>query len=77
MQSVTDLVLEAHRNKLKQGAVLVDPSDMGLTPKVMFIVDHSIKEGSDPTLVASRRICSSSRSIRKGTLPMQAGLPPP
>lgn len=56
MQSVTDLVLEAHRNKLKQGAVLVDPSDMGLTPKVMFIVDHSIKEGSDPTLVASRRM---------------------
>lgn len=56
MQSVTDLVLEAHRNKLKQGAVLVDPSDMGLTPKVMFIVDHSIKEGSDPTLVVSRRM---------------------
>jgi hypothetical protein len=33
MQSVTDLVLEQHRNKLKQGAVLVDPSDMGLTPR--------------------------------------------
>jgi hypothetical protein len=41
MQSVTDIVLEQHRNKLKQGAVLVDPSDMGLTPKVMFIIDHS------------------------------------
>jgi hypothetical protein len=26
MQSVTDLVLEQHRNKLKQGAVLVDPA---------------------------------------------------
>ncbi len=45
MQSVTDLVLEQHRNKLKQGAVLVDPSDMGITPKVMFIIDHSVKEG--------------------------------
>lgn len=56
MQAVTDLVLEAHRNKLKQGAVLVDPSDMGLTPKVMFIVDHSVKEGADPTRNASRRM---------------------
>ncbi len=56
MQSVTDIVLEQHRNKLKQGAVLVDPSDMGVTPKVMFIIDHSVKEGADHTRVASRRM---------------------
>ena len=56
MQSVTDLVLEQHRNKLKQGAVLIDPSDMGLTPKVMFIIDHSVKEGAKPDQVVSRRI---------------------
>jgi superfamily II DNA or RNA helicase len=56
MQSVTDLVLETHRNKLKQGAVLVDPADMGLTPKVMFIIDHSVKEGADPLQVVSRRM---------------------
>jgi superfamily II DNA or RNA helicase len=56
MQSVTDLVLEQHRNKLKQGAVLVDPSDMGITPKVMFIIDHSVREGADPTHVVSRRM---------------------
>lgn len=56
MQSVTDLVLEAHRNKLKQGAMLVDSSDMGVSPKVMFIVDHSVKEGADPSRVASRRM---------------------
>jgi hypothetical protein len=55
MQSVTDIVLEQHRNKLKQGAVLVDPSDMGITPKVMFIIDHSIKEGADPR-TSSRRM---------------------
>lgn len=48
MQSVTDLVLEQHRNKLKQGAVLVDNSDMGLIPKVLFIIDHSVKEGASP-----------------------------
>ncbi len=56
MQSVTDLVMEQHRNKLKQGAVLVDPSDMGITPKVMFIIDHSVKEGGDPAHIVSRRM---------------------
>jgi len=56
MQSVTDIVLEQHRNKLKQGAVLVDPSDMGLSPKVLFLIDHSVKEGSDPSRITSRRM---------------------
>jgi hypothetical protein len=56
MQSVTDIVLEQHRNKLKQGAVLINPNDMGLTPKVMFIIDHSVKEGGNPGHVVSRRM---------------------
>lgn len=56
MQSVTDIVLEQHRNKLKQGAVLVDLADMGLAPKVMFIIDHTVKEGADPVRVVSRRM---------------------
>ena len=56
MQSVTDLVLEAHRTKLKQGAVLVDTSDLGLAPRVMLIIDHSVKEGADPARVVSRRM---------------------
>jgi superfamily II DNA or RNA helicase len=56
MQAVTDLVLEQHRNKLKQGTVLVDPSDMGIIPKVMFIIDHSVREGADPSRVVSRRM---------------------
>ncbi|KVU26559.1 RNA helicase [Burkholderia ubonensis] len=56
MQSVIDLVLEQHRSKLKQGAVLVDPADMGVTPKVMFIIDHSVREGGDPSRAVSRRL---------------------
>lgn len=56
MQAATDLVLEQHRNKLKQGAVLVDPTDLGLTPRLMFIVDHAVREGEDQSKVASRRI---------------------
>ena len=56
MQALTDLVLEQHRGTLKQGAVLVDPNDMGLTPGVTFIIDHSVKEGRDPDQVVSRRM---------------------
>lgn len=56
MQAVTDLVLEQHRNKLRQGAVLVDPADMGLVPKVMLIVDHCVNEGADPSRTISRRM---------------------
>ena len=40
-QAVTDLILESHRNALKQGAVLVDPSDMGLEPRLLFLIDHA------------------------------------
>lgn len=74
MQSVTDIVLEQHRNKLKQGAILIDPADMSLTPKVLFIIDHSVKEGADPNLVVSRRmqfveIDSTGRAVNAGWAP--------
>ena len=56
MQVVVDRVLEQSRNKLKQGTVLLDPQDAGLTPRMLFIIDHSIREGADPTQVVSRRM---------------------
>ncbi|HAT1781751.1 TPA: DUF3883 domain-containing protein [Legionella pneumophila] len=56
MHSATDLVLEAHRSKLKQGAVLVDPNNDGLDPKVLFMLDHTIREGGNSTNIASRRL---------------------
>ncbi|PWQ96580.1 helicase-related protein [Leucothrix pacifica] len=56
MHASTDLVLEAHRPKLKQGAVLVDPNDDGLEPKVLFMVDHTVREGGNSTEIASRRL---------------------
>jgi superfamily II DNA or RNA helicase len=46
MHAVVDLVMEQHRNKLKQGALLVDPNDMGLEPRLLFIIDHAVKEGA-------------------------------
>ncbi|NRT58390.1 helicase-related protein [Sphaerotilus uruguayifluvii] len=56
MQAVTDLMLERHRPLLKQGAVLIDPADFGLTPRVLFIIDHAVREGADPDRIASRRL---------------------
>lgn len=56
MQATTDLMLEQHRHKLKQGAVLVDPADLGLTPRLLFMVDHAVREGDDQTKIASRRM---------------------
>lgn len=56
MHASTDLILEAHRPKLKQGAVLVDPNDDGLEPKVLFMVDHTVREGGNSTDIASRRL---------------------
>ena len=74
MQSVTDLVLEQHRNTLKQGAVLIDPHDMGLIPRVTFIIDHSVKEGNNPARVVSRRM--QFIEIDPQTTPSNAGWAP-
>jgi hypothetical protein len=56
MHSLTDIILEQHRNKLKQGAVFVDPNDMGIKPHVLFILDHSVREGGDQGHIVSRRM---------------------
>ncbi len=56
MQAVTDLLLEESRAKLKQGAVFIDPTDMGTEPRVLFLVDHSVRQGGDAARTISRRI---------------------
>ena len=56
MHAATDLILEAHRAKLKQGAVLVDPNDDSLEPKVLFMVNHTVRETNSDTRAASRRL---------------------
>ena len=57
MHAATDLILSAHRSKLKQGAVLVDPNDDGVEPRILFMVNHSIRETKgDQHRVASRRL---------------------
>jgi hypothetical protein len=41
---------------LKQGSVLVDPNDDSTQPKVLFMVDHVVRESSQEGGVASRRL---------------------
>lgn len=56
MHATTDLILQAYRAKLKQGAVLVDPNDDSINPKVLFMVDHTVRESNQSDEVASRRL---------------------
>lgn len=56
MQSVVDLVIEQHRNKLKQGTVLVDHNDSSLDSKLLFMLDHSVKESGEAGRIISRRL---------------------
>lgn len=56
MHSATDLVLQAHRAKLKQGAILIDPNDDSTEPKVLFMVDHTVREAGGDAKVVSRRL---------------------
>ena len=57
MNATTDLVLSAHRAKLKEGAILVDPSDDGTEPRILFMIDHEVRESSaDNPRTVSRRL---------------------
>ena len=57
MAALTDIVLETHQAKLKQGAVLVDPSDEGDKPKVLVMLQHSVREAAgDPARIVSQRL---------------------
>jgi SNF2 family DNA or RNA helicase len=59
MAAVTDLTLESHRNALKQGTILLDSTDEGIEPRLLVLLDHSVREsvyGKDERRVTSRRL---------------------
>lgn len=56
MQTIVDLMLEAHRHTLRQGALFLNPADPGKEPKVLLILDHSVKEENNPDRDVSRRM---------------------
>jgi len=50
MLAVTDLVLENNTNLMRQGAILVDPSDEGVDPSLLFLITHEVKSGNNTVL---------------------------
>jgi SNF2 family DNA or RNA helicase len=46
LDAVTDIILESHRDLLRQGSILVDETDHGIKPHVLFYLEHSIQDAS-------------------------------
>lgn len=54
MSSLVDLVLAEDESSLHAGTVLIDPMDPGTAPRLMFMIDHGIREGTAMTRLVSR-----------------------
>jgi len=46
LDATLDLMLERYRDLLRQGTVLVDESDLGTTPRVLFYLEHVLQDAS-------------------------------
>jgi len=57
LDSSLDLILEGNRDLLKRGAILIDESDFGTAPRVLFYLEHAIQDGSF-TKTGERRVVS-------------------
>jgi SNF2 family DNA or RNA helicase len=57
LDATIDLTLERHRDLLRRGTVLVDERDGGLSPRVLFFLEHAIQDGSI-TKKGDRRVIS-------------------
>lgn len=55
MAALIDHTLKEHESSLIAGTTLIDPLDPDLEPRLLLLVDHGIREGTDPTRLASRR----------------------
>ena len=53
-----DLILEQHRDLLKQGTMLVDPNDSSEDVRVLFYLEHSIQDASIDNSTGKRRVIS-------------------
>lgn len=57
LEAVTDLTVERHRDLLRRGAILVDERDPGTMPRMLFYLEHSLRDAS-LTRSGDRRIVS-------------------
>ena len=47
LDATADLLLEGNRDLLRRGAILVDESDQGLEPRVLFYLEHTIQDATN------------------------------
>ncbi len=57
LDATLDLTLERHRDLLRRGTVLVDERDTGMSPRVLFYLEHAIQDAS-VTRTGERRTIS-------------------
>lgn len=57
LDATLDLTLERHRDLLRRGTVLVDELDSGMEPRILFYLEHAIRDGST-TPSGDRRVIS-------------------
>lgn len=57
LNAVIDISLERYRDLLRRGAVLVDERDAGMSPRVLFFLEHAIQDAS-LTKSGDRRVVS-------------------
>jgi len=78
LDSVVDLLLEQHRDLMRQGAVLVDSNDNGTEPRVLFYLEHSITDGrrdaaGNPRVISRRlqfvEVFRNGRLVNAGYAP--------
>ncbi len=50
MLTASDVILERHANLLRQGAILVDPTDAGEEPSLLFLLTHEVRSGEGAVL---------------------------
>lgn len=78
LDSVIDLIIERHRDLLKRGAVLIDETDQGESPRALVYLEHSIQdartERSGKRRIVSKRlqfveIDSDRKAVTAGQAP--------
>jgi superfamily II DNA or RNA helicase len=67
LDTVIDLVLEGHRETLRAGAVLVDPTDPGTSPRALFFLEQTLR---DARPVHSHGFREASRDLRVDSRPI-------
>jgi len=68
IRAITDLTLADSRGILKAGTVMVDPSDEGTEPSLLFMIDHTITAGTDANKETLSREIQFVRMRENGTV---------